>query len=96
MILETESANTATKSVSGNAMVQEPTTALFAGMFVTVHIVYENVRCPNITRAKSANLATKTVSGVAQAQETHLERMDATRARKLLLACMIQMWLNNV
>lgn len=92
MIQEIESANTATKSALEHAMDQEPTIVLFAKMFVMVHTVFENVRYPNITRAKSANLVMKTVSVVAVVQGTRLERVDATLVKKLLLACMIQTW----
>lgn len=96
MIQETEFVNIATKSALENALDQEPTTVLFARMFAMVHTVCENVRCPNITRAKSANLVMKTVLAVARVQGTHLEMVDVIPVKRQLLACMIQTWLSNV
>lgn len=84
MIQEIESVNTATKSALEHVTDQELTIVLFAKMFVMVHTVFENVRYPNITRAKSANLVMKTVSVDAVAQEIHLERVDVIHVKKPL------------
>lgn len=92
MIQETKSANTATKSALEHVMDQEPTTVLFAKMFVMVHTAFGNVQYLNITRAKSANLVMKTVLEVAVVQEIPLEKVDATPVKRPLLACMIRMW----